>query len=152
MKLEELHAALSKTDTPNRFLDRHIWFHRLCPREHLRGEPWKYTTSIDDALTLLPAEPYWVQPWTYLLTRPAYDNGKLIGAAKFVLHHPLSSGGGPSWQGVATTPALAICVCRIEYEFWRLEHERRPSPDGTSTEAGRAEDHGGGEGEQDKTG
>lgn len=79
-----------------------------------------YSISVDDALTLAPRwEGYGDVGQHWFLCTPGRDNGTFIGDFRCTIHHPVSSGGGPKFDGYGPTASLAICIAALKA---RLPH------------------------------
>lgn len=85
--------------------------------------------TIEDAIAMIPKDDDGL-PWRWRLSQPGYENGVYLdGKAKAEIHHPLSSGGGPRFIGIAETPADAMRQAAIKArEFAAMSARMRETP------------------------
>ena len=100
-------AKLEAATEGSRELDDEI---TTLVREQIEGLTWqtvRYTTSIDDALTLVPVDPkggwYWRVGHSSLYRGWAHLNR----------YHPDNCDTGDETSGNSATPALALCIAAL---------------------------------------
>lgn len=113
MTLEDLRDALKVATGPDGLLDRQIFY--MCKvGATFVGIPLDYTASIDAAAALVPKEMHW--------SCGGYTGDAPRAYAKF---HEINL------MRYAATPALSICLCRVEYELMRSASTEDPMPEAT---------------------
>jgi hypothetical protein len=73
----------------------------------------KFSRSLDMAYSLIPNTGPFGQWRTITQNRGYIDGVYQNGNAVVVIHHPLSSGGGPRYMGNARTLSTAVCAAAI---------------------------------------
>lgn len=104
MSLEELRDALAKATGPDKVLDHQLERHLHGLMSRTSYVP-RYTASLDAAVTLVP------EGWVETVGRLCDGHGE------GTLYQCGAAGG--MYLARAATPALALCLARIEYEIAR---------------------------------